>query len=243
MKQHGWLVFAAFALQGPAPDDKNVTAALADYRAGRYEAAFTSFRQELEARGDGAPAELRLDGALAALRLSRTRDAEALLQPLLDSPSPHHLADVLFLQGQIAWQRAERAIAAARLADAEPMAWTMATTSLQRAHGHFVEAARARQDWPAACRNAERALHRQREVERERDATAAPDAKQENAPDPPPPQPGTDPEEVAPTLQAAPLSAAELRRLQERVLQQQRDKLRQRADQQHAATTAGERDW
>jgi len=242
MKRH-WLWLAAFALQGPAPDDSSVEKALADYRAGRYQAAFDAFRHQLDARGEQAPAELRLDAALAALRLSRTRDAEQALQPLVDAPPPAFAADVRFLQGRIAWQRAERAAAAARLADAEPMAWTMATRSLQRAHEHFVAAAHARDDWPAACRNAERALRRLTEVERERDAAAAPGAKQERLPEPPPPQPGSDPEEVAPVLQAAPLSAAELRLLQQRVLQQQRDKLRQRADEQRAATTAGERDW
>ena len=76
------------ALQAPgdaAPD--RFAAGVAAYRAGRYEEAHAGFSAELAAHEAFAPAELRTNLAMAALRVQRTGDAEAAARPLLESAS------------------------------------------------------------------------------------------------------------------------------------------------------------
>lgn len=243
-----WLgaLLAIGLLQAPADGTADrFAAALADYRAGRYAAALDGFAAELAAAGDAAPTALRLDAALAALRQARTGDAEAALGPLGgdDDAADPYAADVAFVRGMIAWQRAERALAAARLPDAEPMAWAAAGRALDGARQQFARAAARRGDWPAALRNAERVFWRAQEFERERAAAQDREAKREPPPAPPPESPRPDTQEVAPELATARLSAAELRALQQRVEQQQRDKLRLRREQQRLGGVAGVRDW
>ncbi|MCK5942223.1 MAG: hypothetical protein KAI24_09660 [Planctomycetes bacterium] len=235
--------------QGQGPDPAAFGRALADYRAGRFEqasAAFSSLLESVDAEGDAdGDAELRLDAALCALQLLRSRDAEQLVAPLTERE--RWRADAAFVLGMAARQHAERAVIAAKLPDAEPMAWVMATRAMQRSELQFRLAVRLRPEWGEAVRNLERTLRRRAEVEAEREAAQPQQAKQEEAPDqpPPPPEPQPDrpPEVVIPEVAMSELSAAELQKLQERVRAQQQQKVRDRQQRGRANGATGGRDW
>lgn len=232
------------ALQGgPVEvDPAAVDAALQDYAAQRYEAAWRALSAEVQRCGERAPDEVRLDAALAALRAQRSRDAEQFLADV-DADGPF-AADQLLLLGHAAWLDAERAVAAARLPDAEPMAWLMAVRAITRAESAFRTAAELRPGFAIAVRNCERAQRRRQEMERERDAATPPDAKKEDAPkpEPVPPDPDQPPEQVQAEVAAGKLSADELQRLQQLVRTRQRQKVQVRQEAAPSADPGG-RGW
>src|SRR5690606_11510506 len=129
--------------------------------------------------------------------------------------------------GLAACQHAERAVVAAKLADAEPMAWVMATRASQAAELQFRQVVALRPDWPAAVRNLERTMRRRAEIDADREASKPPDAKQEEAPKPEPPknEPEPVPEVVIPEIAVAELTQQELLELQQRVREQQQKKV------------------
>lgn len=219
---------------------------LVAYRAGRFPEAHAAFQLALQSLGDAAPAELRWNGALAALRVLRTSDAEEALQPLLQHADERWHADAEFGLALAAHQRAERAVLAAQLADAEPLAWTMALRAMQQAIDGFARADRLRGRWPAASRNAERATQRLAELERLRDARQPPEAKQTPEPEPPPPPPSPDgqsPEEQPPELPGQGLEAVEVAQLLQRLQKQEQQKRTLRQNQPRPAARPLERDW
>ncbi|MCB9885184.1 MAG: hypothetical protein H6838_06800 [Planctomycetes bacterium] len=217
-------------------------AALADYRAQRYEAALAGFTAELQAAGEGASPELRCDAALAALRMRRPGDAEAAARPLLEHNAADERAWGEFLLGQAAMQRAEVAAAAARLPDAEPMAWQAAVSSAERAFAHWCRAAQRPGGWHEAQRNAERALHALDELRRQRDA-AQPTKKKDDAPPPPAPTDQQPLEEQLPDLTVPPLSPAQLQELAQKLARKEKEKRTTRIAAQRGQAVAGERDW
>lgn len=221
-------------------------AAIAEYRAGRFEPAHAAFAQLLTDAGERADAELRWNLALAALRVQRSGDAEAAIQPLLQHPDVRWQAEAEFVLAMVAHQRGERAVAAAQLADAEPLAWTMALRAMQQAIDGFARADRLRASWPVAARNAERCSVRLREIEQLQAAAKKPDRQKTEAPEPPPepPKPADQkPEEVAPDLAKEALSPAEVAQLLQRLRQQERDKRALRQQSAAPAARAGERFW
>jgi hypothetical protein len=225
------LLLAALRAQGSAA---------ADYAAGRFEAARAALAAELAARGPAAPPDLRGNLALAALRVQRTGEAEAAAQPLADADQPVWRQRGEFLLGLCAWQRADQAILAAQLPDAEPMAFEFAVRSVEAAWHHWRRAAAIAPGDPAAARNAERAWRRLAEVRAARDAaTSRP--RPEPAPPPPPAIPAGPPEATRPELTTGTLSAAELARLRQRLQQKEREKQRLRL--LPLGAVAGERDW
>lgn len=231
-----------------APSDPAAAfaAAIADYRAGRPEPAHAAFAQLLAAAGDRADAELRWNAALAALRVQRSGDAEAAIQPLLQHADVRWQAEAEFVLAMVAHQRGERAVAAAQLPDAEPLAWTMALRAMQQAIDGFARADRLRSSWPAAARNAERCSVRLREIEQLQAAAKKPDNQKTEAPEPQPepPKPAdAKPEEVAPDLAKDSLSPAEVAQLLQRLRQQERDKRSLRQQSAAPASRAGERFW
>jgi len=238
------LCLAALQAPGDAGPER-FTAGVAAYRAGRWEDARVAFAAELAAHGAGAPAALRVNLAMAALRVQRTQDAEAAARPLLESAVIDDRAWGEFLGALASFQRGERAAAAARLPDAEPMAWETAVRSAAAAVQGWCRAAELRPGWPEALRNAERAVRRLAALQRER-AAAAPATPKRTEPVPPEPppqaaQPST--EEVQPDLVQATLSQAELERLRQRLRQKDREKRSARLLQPRRALVAGERDW
>ena len=246
MKRCAFAVLCSAALlAGQQPEDRFL-AAQQHYRAGRYEAAFADFAAELGARGAVAPAVLRFDTALAALRVLRTADAEQAIAPLATSDRPEERADAEFVLAMVAHQRAERAALAAQLPDAEPMAWPSAVQSMERAFAGFCAADALREGWAEARRNAERAQRRLAELQRLRDASKPPAAKSAATPEPQPlPQPTRTPvpEPAEPEVAVAPLPPDEQARLLDRLQRQERAKRTLRQAQQRASVVAGERDW
>jgi len=245
-----WLVFATALLctamqAGGEGAATSLGEGLQAYRRGDYERALEIFSRGLAVSGAERAPELRLNAALSALRLLRSRDAEEWVAPLVDDP--RWGADAAFLLGMAARQHGERAVIAAKLPDAEPMAWVMASRAMQRSELQFKEAVRRRSGWPAAVRNLERAVRRRAEVEAERAAAAPKEAKQEEAPEPQPqvqpPVQDAPPEVVVPDVAASRLSAAELAKLQRRVLEQQREKVRGRQRRSRQVRSTQGRDW
>ncbi len=238
----------AIALAAPLAaqvDAAAVAAGVAAYRAGEHAAAFAAFQEQAARAGDDVPSEVRWNLALAALRVHRSLDAETAVAPWLRASDPADRSAAEFVGAMASFQRAERAAAAARLPDAEPLAWAMAMQAMERSVASFVQAAATRGGWPEAERNATRARARLAELQRERDAAAQRDPRTEQAPQPPPPPPApaAPPEDAPVELAAAPLSAAELARLRQRVAQRDREKLAIRRESQRAAVRAGERAW
>jgi len=227
------------------PVDDVVRQAVADYRDSKYEPALATLRGLLSGAVEDEQAVIRLNAGLCALRLLRSRDAEELLAPLVEDPD--WAIEAAFLLGLASSQHAERAVVAAQLADAEPMAWTMATRAIRSAEAQFRSVVAARPDWRPAVRNLERLLRRRTEIERLQEAAQKPDAKQESAPKPEPPKPAADrdptEEVVIPEVATAQLTAKELAELQERVRKQQSKKLRGRQQRSRQSAVAGERDW
>jgi len=220
------------------------------YRAGDYARAFTVFTALLERGVGGAPAELRLNAALSALRLSRSRDAEELVAPLTEKQGDEDQrwrAHAAFVLGLAARQHGERAVAAAMLPDAEPMAWVMASRGLQQSELHFRAAVQLRPEWGEAVRNLERTMQRRAAVEAKRAAAQPKQAKQEQAPEPevalPELGPDASPEEVTPEWDTAALSARELQQLRQRVRDQQKRKVRGRQLRVDRARAGKGRDW
>ena len=217
--------------------------ALQAYRAEDYQRSFERFAAMVQRDGEGAAPQARLNAALSALRLLRSRDAEELVAPLADVEGWR--ADAAFVLGFAARQHGERAVAAARLPDAEPMAWAMASRAFQRSELQFRAVVRVRPDWGAAVRNLERTLRRRAEVEAERDAATPKTAKQEPAPAPEPELelPTAAPEVVIPDVANSQLSAEELTQLQRRVRAQQREKVRGRQQRSLGRGAQAGRDW
>jgi hypothetical protein len=237
-------VALALALALPAQVDAAAVAkGVAAYRAGDHATAFAAFREQAERAGGQVPPELRWNLALAALRVQRSGDAEAAVAPWLRADDAHERAGAEFVGAMAAFQRAERAAAAARLQDAEPLAWAMALQAMERSVAQFVEAATTRGGWPQAERNAQRARERLAALQRERDAAAGSKPRTERPDPPPPPAPAAQPEAAAVDRASVPLTAAEIARMRARVAQRERAKTALRRAQQRAAVAAGERAW
>lgn len=244
------LLLLAMARQQQAPAaPERFQAALQAAQAGRMEEAQEAFLALAEAAGPAAGPELLHNMAWTSLRLQRNRDAEAAAQRLLELADPAERAAGHFLLGLSAFQRAERAAAAARLQDAEPMAWQSAQRSAEAALRAFLlalnEARAPRGEWPSARRNAERAHRLWQALRDEAAQQAPPPPKQEpDAPEPTPePEPDANPEEQLPEAQLQPLSAAETAQLLQRLQQREREKRLLRQAQQRSTVVAGERDW
>ena len=235
-----------------------VAKAVSDYRAGRYETALASLLSELARVGgdvdvrssdvqwsEQAARELRLNASLCALRLLRSRDAEELIAPLVDDLQ--WSSQAAFVLGMASSQHAERAVKAANLADAEPMAWIMAVRAIQGAEMQFRRCVEINPGWQEAVRNFERTIRRRAEIEAAREAAKTPDAKKEKAPKPEPEQPpkvlDQSPDVLIPEVAGEQLTARELAELQKRVRIQQRQKLTGRQQRNRNGAVAGEHDW
>jgi hypothetical protein len=235
----------ALAAGAAAQQPDAFAAAVADYRAGRHEAAFAAFQAQFAAAGDGAGDELRYNLALAALRLQRSGDAESAVAPWLQADDAPRRADAEFVLGMAGAQRGERAAAAAQLPDAEPLAWAMAIRAMEQAGDAFVRAAAARGGWPEAERNAARTRARVDQLKRLRDAAREQAAKKESAPKPLPPaqKPKADQDEDPLGLVTDPLPASELPALARRIAARDQKKVAVRRQQQQQSLRAGERGW
>lgn len=222
-----------------------VTAAVALYRRGKYEQGLATLAQDLQRQGDGAPPEIRMNAALCALRLLHSRDAEQFAASLVEDSE--WSARASFVLGLAAAQHAERAVVAANLADAEPMAWMMATRAIRTAELQFRQVVSLAPEWHEATRNLEHILRRKDTIAAASAAAQPPDAKKEQQPKPEPKKDPNDqkapPEIVVPEIAATELTSKELRELQELVRQQQDKKVRGRQQRSGSMKRSGQRDW
>jgi hypothetical protein len=223
-------------------DGERFATAVAHYRAGRFEEARVLFAAEAASRGEAAPAELLSNHALAALRVERPAEAAAAARRLAAMPDTSERAWGEFLLGGASWQQGQRALAAARLRDAEPMAWDLAVRGFEEAFAHWRSASELRPDWQEAVRNAERALLALEAARAARSEAAAKQAGEHREPEPPPPGPG-ELEEQAPQMTRQALPPAEVAKLLQRLREKEQQKLRSRRQAQRASAVAGERDW
>jgi len=137
------------------------------YEARDYEGARVVFASVVERGGDGAWPDALYWLALASLRTGeldiaeeacgRAADADVAYVPLRD-----------FVRGNIAFLRCETAAEQARSVEAEPFAFDVAIGHAEKARGAWARAAAARDDWPSARRNAERAWLRIESLRKEK---------------------------------------------------------------------------
>lgn len=151
----------------------------------------------------------------------------------------------VFLSGNLAWRRADDAALRARGPRGGLREWDQAVAAVRAARDAWVEAAATRTDWPAARRNAERAVRRLDELEQLRaqaggappeDAPESPeDAETQTAPDE---EPNEQPPELPP-----PPSREEVEELLERVDEQQAKQLNERRARLPLDRPEVEKDW
>jgi len=190
--------------------------------------------------------------ALAALRAGEPRVAanEAERAAALDDGEVHELS--IFLLGNTAYAQCLTAERAAGTAAAEPFAFDVAITYGESALGSWSRAAMLRGDWPAARRNAERALRKIRDLRRKKaDAEEKQRRRSDPKPKPKPPKPPPINPEPGKTIdkdpnakvRAAELSPEEVVRLMDRLAEKEQEKLDLRRAERKKRATGAERDW
>jgi len=190
--------------------------------------------------------------ALAAMRAGEPRVAatEAEHAAALDDGRVHELA--IFLKGNAVYAQCLTAELAAGTDAAEPFAFDVAITYGESALDLWTRAAMLRDDWPAARRNAERALRKLRDLRRKK-AEAEDKQRKRNDPKPKPqppkpppinPDPGKKVDEDPTTkVRTAELSPDEVIRLMDRLAEKEKEKLEVRRSERKKRAGSTERDW
>jgi hypothetical protein len=210
------------------------------YREGRFRDAHAA----LQAAGDDAPAERVFNRALAALRAGDLSDAEAAAESAAARGGPAIAALCDFVRGNAAFARCRMAERQANTAAAEPFAFDIAITYARKARRLWQLAAMSRSDWPAARRNVERALLKEKELQRKKaDREEQQRKKTDPKPQPkPPPAPDAEPDPaVDPQLEE--LTPEEVLRLLDKLQQKEREKRALRRSHRKARMADVERDW
>jgi len=239
-----WLLAATLSGCGPSTSGQKA------YEDGRFEDAHAAFRRASETDTDGASAELWYNRALAALRAGDLADARSASGNAARRAEGATVSRCDFLLGHVAFAQCTLAEAQAKTAGAEPFAFDVAITYAKRAHESFAIAAMSRPDWPEARRNAERALLKLRDLQKQKDR-AKQKRKRETDPDPkpkppPPQQPKPEPDnEPQPDTrpQTNELSPEQILGLLKKLALKDREKLGIRQAQRAARSAAIERDW
>jgi hypothetical protein len=202
-------------------------------------AALASAEDELE-----SPPPALLQARLhAALLAKQMRVAEFTAEKLAVAGDADAMLD--FVRGLAAYERARAARFEAEQPGADPTAFDRGMLEARRAAAAFQRASLAAGgDWPAARRNAERALVLLADLERKKQQREQ-QAKRERDRQPPP-----DPDEVQREEHELPLddrsrllTAAELEALLDRLAEAEQEKRALRREAQRARSTAVERDW
>jgi hypothetical protein len=218
------------------------------YEAGRFREALAALAQAEQDAGHAAPAALVFDRALAALRAGDVRVAELSAEKARARGGEAFAALGDFVLGNAAFARGELAAAEAELTDPDPAAFARAIAHVEAARDHWLRAAAARRDWPAASRNIERALRALTELRRKKDeADANRRAKRAPPPQPAPPPPesgaGEQVEQAAPPQTAGELSRADVERLLSLLERKEQEKRALRAARQQIQRARVEQDW
>lgn len=228
------------------PGCGDATVGLDAYREGRFEDAHTEISRAVEEQGENAPARLRYNHALAALRAGRIGEAEASSKRAAAvAEAPEVVAIAAFLLGNVAFARCELAERQARTLEAEPFAFEVAIRFGEIARDAWQRAAMSRADWPIARRNVERALLM---LESLKDRQTRAKRKKEGRPEPRPvPLPEPDPDEPPEGPETEPgekeLSTGEVLALFERLAEKEREKRALRLSARRSRMQDVERDW
>lgn len=221
------------------------------YREGLFADAQQAFAVAIAAAGDEAPPEWSFDEALAALRAGSFREAEAAAERAAERGGPRLalLRDALL--GNVAFQRAGIAQRQASGPEAEPFAYDVAIAYAHAARRFWQGCVMVEPDFHAARRNAERAVAKVSELEREKAAAKA-DSKHEGAPSEKPvdpdaegatEKPPTDEVTERPLARPEPLTRETLEVLLDRLAQKEQEKLALRIEKRAARNATLERDW
>lgn len=224
------------------------------YKEGRFADAAAAFAMELRARGDEAPAELCYDLALAQLTAGDLAAAEAAAERAGSRGGVAFAARAQFLRGNIAFARCLLAELQASAPEAEPFAFDVAIQHCRTALRCWQQAVVQSGEWPAAARNAERALGKLASLRDEQAAAALrrQDKKTGGKPqvhlvpqqqDAPTGATKVDEVEVAAKVQRQGLAPAEVEQLFARLQQQEQKKLQVRQQQRSSLQGLVERDW
>ncbi|MFQ5504756.1 MAG: hypothetical protein ACE5F1_08180 [Planctomycetota bacterium] len=217
------------------------------YEAGRFREALEAFGEAEEQAGHEAPAELLYNRSLAALRAKALRICEFSAEKSVVRGGPSFAGLRDFLLGSAAFARAQRARAEATLREADPTAFQRAILHARNALDHWQRAATSRSDWPAARRNAERALLALDELEKmkaraeeQRQAKKAREREEQERP-----AEQTEAEEQDPEAQEDPgeLSEQEIERILARLEETKNEKLALRRAMRKRPGLSVEKDW
>ena len=230
-----------------------VERALVDYRAGRFEEAHRVISAVVARRGDRASPELLYDQALCALAVGRYREAEVAMETAAARGGGPFVALRDFVFGNVAFAQCLTAAELAGRVEAGPVAFDAAISSARRAADHWRRAAISRHPWPAAIRNAERALAKLAELQeakeeaarkrRERKKPKPPRRKKPKEPDPPKPDPDEPPELRVAKAALEELAPEQVKQLVEKLLEKERAKIEMRRRARREGRRAVERDW
>ncbi len=217
------------------------------YAEERFADALSTFEQALAAAGDGAAPELHDAVALAALRVGELMRSEQAAAHAARVGGAPFAARHDFIRGNVAWLRAGRAEAFTALPEAGPPAFDRAIDLVRRAGDAWQRAAASRRDWPAARRNAERALEKLAELERrkaEREAEQPPSEDDPDPPDlPPPASEEADPPDAALDPLESELSRERVLALLDKLAAKEQEKRSLRRVRRGAERADVEQDW
>jgi hypothetical protein len=198
--------------------------------------------------GCGGAAD-EFDRALASLRGGDLRGAEGRARRAAAEGGPEYEALADFVKGNVAFARCELADEQASTAEAEPFAFDVAINYGKAALANWSRAAATRDDWPAARRNAERALLKIAELEKKKAAARRKRKKADPDPQPqprpvPPPKPRPDPQEATQDQpQLKELTRDQVLALIQRLAEKENEKRAVRRDARRERTAGVERDW
>jgi len=221
------------------------------YRAGRFADAARAFAAAVEDAGDDAPPALLHDLALSAVRAGDLRAAESAADRLAAAGDDGEKALAGFLRGLASFARAETAAGDAARPGADRLVRDRAVAHAQAAKSRFERAAAARDDWPEARRNAERAaillkrLLRDRDVadSRKKDGAPPPGPDAPPPPLPPPGGPREDPAAPPPAAADGEIPRDQVLGLLRRLASMDEEKAAARRARRAAAQSGVERDW
>jgi hypothetical protein len=145
-----------------------------------------------------------------------------------------------FLDGTAAWARCD---AAESETLRNPAAFDRAIAEARAAGSHWAAAAVSREDWPAARRNAERALLRAKRLEADKARMDRAQGKGQGEPPPPPPPKPSDRPADAEVSGPKPLSREEVLKLLDRLAAMEKEKRAVRTEERETRQGGVERDW
>ncbi len=234
------ILLASLVALGGCHRDSAEAAAL--YAGGNFAAAASTMAEHVQADPQGVSAGWLLNLARARLATGDERGAESAAEWAAARGGGNFYADRDFLFGEAAWARSRRAEIETLRPGAPPQAFDLVISEVKRAFEAWKSVV-AREDDPAARRNAERCARELARLELLRSEAESNQPKGE----PPPPPPDENPpgeeevEATPPEASSRPLSALELQEVLDRLAAKEKERRKvRRAEQNRRAPGAGQ---